>query len=335
MLLLKFYPQDLLKGFGEFSEYSFFVPVKDGEKVPLKEVPYEAIPPDFKFDRTTFSAKELLLPPEETIFYFLRGKDVQEPVFEEKPRIILGIRPCDCRGIQVLEANFLKTQPVDPYFKKRRENTLVISVSCPEFQENCFCDYLGDGPGAMNGADAIIFPTTFGWAVLSQNQAISSRLEKFSFNSLEVDEGECECAIIPRREKDEPPLLSPEEYLSLIFNDELWEEISSTCLGCASCTYHCPTCYCFDIQDITLGPAGKRVRTYDSCMFNQYTLEASGHNPRPSLKERWRQRFLHKFSYIPYLFGILGCTGCGRCIDVCPSGIDIREVIRRVSEFKP
>jgi predicted aldo/keto reductase-like oxidoreductase len=51
------------------------------------------------------------------------------------------------------------------------------------------------------------------------------------------------------------------------------------------------------------------------------------------LKERWRQRFMHKFSYIPYLHGLLGCTGCGRCLEACPSRIDIREVVKYVATF--
>lgn len=335
MLLMKFHPQDLQRGFQEFQEYSILIPKKEGEKVPLREVSPQDIPNDFQFDRTTFSAKELLFPPEETMFYFLRGKDIQKPIFEDKPRIILGIRPCDSRGIEVLEANFLKTEPIDPYFQKRRENTIVISISCSRFEEDCFCDSLGNGPGNLNGADAIIFPINDGWGMLSQNQKVSSRLKNFSYEIREVEKENLEGVILPQREVEKFPLLSPEDYFSLISKDRLWEEISSTCLGCASCTYHCPTCYCFDIFDINYGPVGKRVRAYDSCMFNQYTLEASGHNPRPTLKERWRQRFLHKFSYIPYLFGILGCTGCGRCIEVCPSEIDIREVIKHVSRFKP
>ncbi len=41
-----------------------------------------------------------------------------------------------------------------------------------------------------------------------------------------------------------------------------------------------PTCFCFDIADET--QRRERVRNWDTCMFRTYSLEASGHNPRPS-----------------------------------------------------
>lgn len=41
----------------------------------------------------------------------------------------------------------------------------------------------------------------------------------------------------------------------------------------------------------------ERVRNWDTCMFYVYSLEASGHNPRPARAERTRQRLMHKFSY--------------------------------------
>ncbi|MDI6869409.1 MAG: 4Fe-4S dicluster domain-containing protein [Coprothermobacterota bacterium] len=334
MLFLKLARKKLLEALKEFPEYSFYTPKKEGERVLLKETSPDGLPEDLRFERSTASAKELLFPQAETMFYFLRYKPSQKPVLDEGKRLILGLRPCDAHGIQVLEANFLKVEPIDPYFKRRRENTLLVTVACSEFEDNCFCDSLGSGPDRLNGADAIIYDLSNAVGVLSNNEIISQRLKDYTFQIQEVrGEDEAEKGSLPQRTVEPLPILSPEEYLSLILEEKLWDKISSTCLGCASCTYLCPTCYCFDIQDINYGPAGKRIRTYDSCMFNLYTLEASGHNPRPTLKERWRQRFLHKFSYIPYLHGILGCTGCGRCIEVCPAGIDMHEVIKDVAKF--
>jgi len=72
------------------------------------------------------------------------------------------------------------------------------------------------------------------------------------------------------------------------------------------------------------------VRNWDSCMFPLYTLEASGHNPRPSGRERWRQRLMHKFGYFVANYGQFLCTGCGRCVIDCPVNLDIRKVIADV-----
>jgi len=65
-------------------------------------------------------------------------------------------------------------------------------------------------------------------------------------------------------------------------------------------------------------------------MFPGVTLEASGHNPRISNKERMRQRVMHKFNYFVKMHGQTACVGCGSCIQNCPVNIDIREIIEEI-----
>ena len=65
-------------------------------------------------------------------------------------------------------------------------------------------------------------------------------------------------------------------------------------------------------------------------MFEEYTVHASGHNPRPTRKERTRNRINHKYSYYPAHFDVIACVGCGRCINLCPVNIDILEILDQV-----
>lgn len=65
-------------------------------------------------------------------------------------------------------------------------------------------------------------------------------------------------------------------------------------------------------------------------MFPLYTLETSGHNPRPTGRERMRQRVMHKFNYFIVNYGEVACVGCGRCIRECPVNFDIRKAISEV-----
>ena len=68
---------------------------------------------------------------------------------------------------------------------------------------------------------------------------------------------------------------------------------------------------------------GIRQKNWDACAFPLFTLHTSGHNPRPDQAGRWRQRLCHKFRYYPEKFGKVLCTGCGRCIRLCPAGMDL------------
>jgi ferredoxin len=41
---------------------------------------------------------------------------------------------------------------------------------------------------------------------------------------------------------------------------------------------------------------------------------------------------MHKFSYIPQRFQMLGCTGCGRCARLCGAGMSMAEVCRLIDQ---
>ena len=110
------------------------------------------------------------------------------------------------------------------------------------------------------------------------------------------------------------------------------------CLGnnpiaCGKCKEACEKeCIDFDMQDESKGTEGRRARMWDSCMFSEYTMHTSGHNPRPARTNRLRNRVFHKFKYYPDNFGETLCVGCGRCIDSCPVNVDIADIVAGVRE---
>ena len=112
------------------------------------------------------------------------------------------------------------------------------------------------------------------------------------------------------------------------FNSPVWEELYKPCLACGTCTFVCPTCQCYDIKDYDTGHGVQRYRCWDSCMYSDFTMMAHGNN-RTSQMQRFRQRFMHKLVYLPANNdGMYSCVGCGRCIEKCPSALNIVKVIK-------
>ena len=126
-----------------------------------------------------------------------------------------------------------------------------------------------------------------------------------------------------------------EDYMDR-FNSPVWEELYKPCLACGTCTFVCPTCQCYDIKDYDTGHGVQRYRCWDSCMYSDFTMMAHGNN-RNSQMQRFRQRFMHKLVYYPVNNnGMFSCVGCGRCVEKCPSSLNIVKVSKllKIREVK-
>jgi ferredoxin len=67
-------------------------------------------------------------------------------------------------------------------------------------------------------------------------------------------------------------------------------------------------------------------------MYPEFTVHASGENPRKDRGDRIRNRMLHKFSFYPQNLGHIACVGCGRCIEMCPVNEDLIEILNKVRD---
>ncbi|MBN1103257.1 MAG: 4Fe-4S dicluster domain-containing protein [Deltaproteobacteria bacterium] len=288
------------------------------------------------YGTTKESPKSALFPQRETLFTYRseRGKmEVDVPRGEEKGQVLFGIRPCDARGLLLLDQVFCGGCS-DPYYAGKRANTLVVSLGCEAPKPTCFCLSTGGGPCSAEGSDVFLLNLGDRYAAEAVTERGAAFLEERAF-----EDGDEETLALARQVKeradasmknvaDMDPL---EADLELLFNDPVWSDLAESCLGCGICTYLCPTCHCFDLCDEGAGMTGERIRIWDSCQFPLFTQQASGFNPRPTGKERFRQRIMHKFSYLPESQARLGCVGCGRCVTECPVNLDIREVITILS----
>lgn len=315
-------------------KYRFFAPVEEDGNVLFRDVS-EGGEITFDYLNTTTNPKDFFLPRFETLFRY--NKDEIEPVLpDEKSFVVFGIRPCDVQGMTVLDKVFLDEDYPDGYYRDRREKATIVTLACNRPDPTCFCGAVGGGPAMEEGSDVMAYD--LGERIIMK--PVSRRGEDFiravsgsgkKATVAEMKEAEKKTAAAAEKMKTEIDLPAVKKSLDSNFENEFWTEVHQKCVGCGICTYLCPTCYCFDLTDESRGEKGKRLRSWDSCMFPLFTLHASGHNPRPSGKERLRQRIMHKFKYLPDNFQITGCTGCGRCVRECPVNLDIREVLTSVA----
>ena len=301
-----------------------------------------ADPREFRLDfqNTNLSPKDLFFPQSEKMLEFdatpgAEGAFILEDVQEKpRPRLVLGIRPCDAKAFAVLDTIFKNDQYTDPYWQEKREATALIGLGCNDPCPTCFCTSMGTGPFHEEGQDALAVDlgdrlllktlTPKGEEVLKKAKGLAKAPAADEAQAQELQQ-KAEAAITAKLETDNIEKRTVME----LFDAPHWDVVQERCLNCGVCTFVCPTCHCFDIQDEVHHGKGVRLRNWDYCMSWLFTQHGSGHNPRPSKKERVRQRFMHKFKYIPMKRdGAIGCVGCGRCVTLCPVNIDVRDVVR-------
>ncbi len=307
---------------GEVAEVKRFM-LWDGEEVELGG------------DNTTLPPKDILFPCTEKMYNYKLGKSIEiKEVVDNTHQIIFGIRPCDARSIYLMDKVFFEKGYVDSFYKRKRENTLLFAYGCSSVCRTCFCDSMGLDPMDAPNADVMMKDAQDALVMTAYTEAGKLALEKIGALLVADEAAEAaansktECELKVNATADLP------EKLGKMFEHPIWDEVTRACLGCATCTYVCPTCYCFDIDSDNHGAEGTKYRCWDSCMFSDYSRMAGGHNPRPTKKERVRNRYMHKLSFFHDRYGEMLCVGCGRCVEKCPAHMDITTFIDKVAEVE-
>jgi len=302
--------------------------VKSGSEVTLNYI------------NSVLSPKNAFFPQTETLFRFFRddnrGFQIEPGVEADREQIIFGIRPCDARSLHLMDKVF-NGQYQDSYYLNKREKTTLIGLACFEPDETCFCPTFGIDPASGEDVDILFSDIGDRYLVEASTEKGAALLDKFAkfFVEPRGDEEQLRKAkkagLASMKKLDVSAIA---DKMAPLYGGDYWDSIGLKCLGCGICTYLCPTCHCFDIGDVNLDEGGERFRCWDSCMFPEFTLMASGENPRPNRKARIQQRFFHKLKYFYDRNGELACVGCGRCIRYCPVNIDISQIIEDVASGK-
>ena len=291
---------------------------------------------------TVRSPKDFFFPQTENLMEFkVSGKNIEivDTRTAKEDFVVFGVRACDAKAFEILDRVFL-TEPRDSFYATKREHGIIVSVACTRPSETCFCTTFGINAAEPAGdvsawktEDALYLQanTEKGSALLARigalledcgDEAVSSQKEKIA-------------AVMQKLPLKD---LTTEAFgggkTQELFGDPAWDELSSACLGCGTCTFVCPTCQCYDIKDFNTGNGVIRYRCWDSCMYSEFTRMAHGNN-RLTQKERFLQRFMHKLVYYPENNdGMFSCVGCGRCLAKCPISMNIVKVMKKIGGNK-
>lgn len=287
---------------------------------------------------TVKSPKEFFFPQTENLMEFkTSGKNIEiiDTRTAKEDFVVFGVRACDAKAFDILDKVFL-TEPRDSYYASAREHGTIVTLACNKPNETCFCSTFGIDPANPMG-DVSCWKTEtemFFKANTEKGEKFINLIKDLTLDANDDEVNEQKEKITSTMKKLPLANLSTEKFgggkTKELFDAPEWAELSSSCLGCGTCTFVCPTCQCYDIKDFNTGKGVIRFRCWDSCMYSNFTMMAHGNN-RNSQKERFRQRFMHKLVYFPENNdGTFGCVGCGRCLSRCPISMNIVKVMKKL-----
>jgi hypothetical protein len=329
------------------SEWEIYVPQKNiGGDILIASLPKKDKELEMALDSivlegvdTIISGKDIFSPQLETMLEFKDG-NIKETA-ESSSKLIFGVRSCDLKGMLFAD-EFFKRNFEDKYYLSRIQNRFLVVIGCLKPpRPTCFCTSTKTGPFADNGFDLQLIATRDYYFVETGSKRGGEFISKHKrfFNDASGNDSNAitqikakACGAIELKVdfKKALELMSKDDFVP----EETYKRIGERCIYCGACLYTCPTCTCFNVFDNVKDNKGERLRNWDACIFEGYTREASGHNPRKEKWQRTSRRYEHKLKYDYQTTGMSGCIGCGRCLSSCPVNIGISKFIQEITENK-
>ncbi len=317
-----------------------FVPRAKEESSEETDYSYQNLIPKATFVFNPYRAIEPLKsfftwPRDSVCDYFTQDKEIIQP----QKAVIVGVKSCDLAAHRIQDFVFLEGVEVDSLYRLRRENTVIISSDCTAFKQVCFCLALDILPHPEEGFDLNLSPLNEGYLVEVGSTKGEGLLKEYAQYFIPAKDTQIVArsskrkSLIERLKKHLLPQNIPakEGLQALVkqgYGSSTWSEFMLTCVECGGCNLVCDTCHCFLLSERKEGNQHEKLKLWDSCLYANYARVAGGANPLRTRSQRLRNRFTKKFDFFMDNLGLPACCGCGRCIEVCPGKIDIREVLK-------
>lgn len=315
--------------FHQWSEkYDIFAPVvKEGEGCfsDTDIIRYEKVSclDEIEWNKKSdYSFKEILLAINETLFYFTEDQTIV-PKGPEK-EILIFLRSCDLHAVKRLDEVYLKNGFEDFYYARVRKRAKFVLMGCESTCQSGFC--VSMGTNKSDNYDAYIKVT---------DDAVTMDLKWDELKAAVEPQAEAADVTPDYVTENKEKVTLPKNLSNESFTKEIWKEYGERCIKCGRCTFVCPTCTCFTMQDIFYkdnAKVGERRRVWASCQIDGYTEMAGGHGFRKNQGDRMRFKVMHKIYDYEKRFGYPMCVGCGRCDDVCPEYISYSNCVNRLAK---
>ncbi len=279
---------------------------------------------DFKVIDTRKSvlpAKQYFFPPKEDIFNFDRKKEKLKTIDKSTPLLLIIGHLSELEAMNQLDEIMEKPRRDFFYWQKRGKSVLVgiidKTIEIPR-----------GGDLVLEKINQQEYRT---WVLTGKGR----KLIKGKFFKKSKQPKILNYPSQPNHFKKmllDPELLAEAVKWSWESNHKIWTQLADKCLGCGICTYVCPLCHCFSIEDrVSLDNKNcLRCRHWTACTLPEFSQVAGGHNFHKTIKERYYNWYYHKFVRAYQEFGKSQCVGCGQCAENCPAGIKTNEVIEEI-----
>lgn len=323
------------------NEFEVIVPVKTREEIFFNQIKNSS---ELTLDyiNPVESPKRFFFPHIELMFKTdLNGLKtlIDKENKKTKKKLIFGIRSCDLKAINGVD-RFFSGERTDFYYKKLRQNTILVNLLCDECAPECFCTAIPGETLYCDGYDLRISDledgylieaeTETGKEILIKNQSLLSKAKDRDFKLREKNIKDLE----ERIRRNNSFAKSIENLRKEKVSSETWENIARSCQDCGGCCYVCPVCTCYNTIEDMENELIKRYRYWDSCLFSGFSRMAHAHNPVSTPGERLKYRFMHRLKYFEERHSSIGCTGCGRCDVVCLGDIGTGAVLEKIKNQK-
>ncbi len=291
------------------------------------------------YDVTILPAKKVFFPPRQPLMTFSETK--MESCIDPVDQVLLGVHFYEVKANDMLD-NVFRSGHEDRNYLANREHTTIVASNVQRISPRAFFGSVGTGVKPQ-GHDAFLTRISDGYLLETftrKGEDLIAFGEFCAASAANREEAQRvnEKVMNECQEKLQHSSAEIARKVRTAFNKkELWESLAKDCFSCGTCNIVCPTCYCFDVQDVWNldQTSGVRCRIWDGCLledFSKVSLGAGGtENFREEAWQRFRHRVMRKTTYLNDKLGGPACVGCGRCSVGCvPDIADPVEIVSRI-----